>query len=83
MTDLILMNDFFKPVAIVMTELKGIELPPWKTHNCVKKLVKWLEDASLECHENGNFHFFPTMNENEKVNRNFIKFCFLWFCPIG
>ena len=47
------MHDMFDPVANVMTVLQGLSIPSWKANMYVKKVIKWLTDASNECHTKG------------------------------
>ena len=50
------MHDMFDPVANVITVLQGLSIPSWK-------VIKWLTDASEECHIKGNMEFFPTIKK--------------------
>ena len=69
-TDIILMHDMFEPVARLMTILQSISIPQGKTNLYVRKLAKWLIDASNERHANGNMDFFPTMKKNTGTAQN-------------
>ncbi len=76
--DLLLMHEIFEPMAQVMTKVQGISLSPWKIPPLIEKLVDWLNNASSECHENGNMDYFPTTKKNIQV----IYVCVLFDCVL-